>query len=97
MSNVYDIGDCVKFSVSFTNDAGVATDPTAVTLDVQDPSGNEITYTYAAGTVTKSATGAYYKTVVIDEAGEWYYRWAGTGAVVAAAEAMIWVRESEFD
>lgn len=96
-SNTYDLNDCVKFSVTFTDSAGTATDPTTVTLKLQDPNGVDTTYTYALAQVAKSGTGAYYKTMTITTAGEWYYRWEGAGAIVAAAEAMIYVRQSEFD
>jgi len=94
-SNVYDINDKVKLEITFTQNS-VAADPTAVTLKVQDPSGNETSYTYALGQITKAATGNYYKEISVDEAGEWYYRFEGTGGVVAAGENMFYVRQSQF-
>lgn len=99
MSNVnpttYDKGDRIRLSASFTSNS-VAADPTAVVLKVKDPSGNIATYTYALAEVTKSATGNYYKDISIDESGEWYYRWEGTGAVEAADESRFIGDESEF-
>jgi hypothetical protein len=91
----YDKGDLVRLSAAFTV-AGVATDPTTVTLKVQDPSGNEATYTYALGQVTKDSAGAYHYDLAIDETGLWTYRWAGTGAVVTAGEANLYARRSAF-
>ena len=95
MVNTYNKGNRVRFSVTFTVSA-VNTDPTATTLKIQDPSGNETTYTYVLGEVIKTATGQYRKDIDIDETGSWYYRWEGTGAVVAASEAHLLVRSTEF-
>lgn len=81
--NSYQMGNAVKVSCTFQV-SSTDTDPTAVTLEVTDPSGNTDTYTYAGGTVDKDATGQYSKTFTPDEAGYWKYRWVGTGAVIAA-------------
>lgn len=94
-TNIYDIGDLVRVTGTFTV-SGTATDPTTVVCKIQDPSGNEVTYTYSLGEVTKSATGIFYKDVAIDESGVWYYRWIGTGACVAGGEGNLRVRRSEF-
>lgn len=96
MANTYDIGDTVKLQVTFETAEGVAVDPTAIVLKVQDPDGTETTYTYALGQVLKSATGVYYYYVVPDESGTWHYNWAGTGTVVSATEGFFYVRTSEF-
>lgn len=61
--------------------AGVATDPTAVTLDVTTPTGTTTQYTYPTpATITKSATGVYTKDISCSEAGTWTYEWNGTSA-----------------
>lgn len=90
MANTYDVGDRVKIQGSFTDANGTAADPTAVAVKVRDPSGNVSTYTYALSQVTKQETGVYYMYVTIDEAGEWWYRFEGTGAVIAADEMHFW-------
>ena len=95
MANIYDKGDLVRLTATFTV-SSVNTDPTAIALKVQDPSGNEATYTYALGKVTKDGTGLYHYDLSIDETGYWYYRWEGTGAVVSAGEAHLLVRRTEF-
>lgn len=95
MATTYEIGDTIRLTGTFTV-SSVNTDPTTVTLKVQDPSGNEDTFTYALGTVSKSATGIYYKDVSLDEKGTWHYRWVGTGAVASADEGYVFVRESQF-
>lgn len=62
----------------------VDTDPTAVSLYVKEPDGTETTYTYANATVSKEATGIYYKDVVLDSEGVWRARMVGTGTCRAA-------------
>lgn len=91
---IYDKGDLVRISGAFTL-AGVALDPTTVTLKVKDPSGNVDTYTYALAQVTKASTGNYYKDVSIDEAGYWWYQWTGTGAVESVDEDYLVVRSRQ--
>lgn len=94
MANVYDRGDLVRITGTFTV-AGTATDPTTVTLKVKDPSGNVDTYTYALSQVTKSSTGVYYKDISLDEAGYWYYQWTGTGTVESVDEDYLVVRSRQ--
>ncbi len=94
-ANTYDKGDGVTLEATFTV-GSVLTDPTTVTLKVKDPDGTITTYTYTGGTVTKTSTGLYTKTITVSNDGAWYYRYEGTGAVQAAGEVMFKVRKSEF-
>ena len=87
MANTYDIGDQVRLSVAFTNSAGVATDPTTVTITIRKPD-----QTTSTPTALTSATGTWYTDVTLDQTGNWYYRFAGTGALVAAEEGEFYVR-----
>lgn len=59
--------------------AGVATDPTTITLIVTDPSGTAITYTYAAAEITRTGAGVYTKDIACSADGVWQYTWTGTG------------------
>ena len=93
--NVYDKGDAVRVQCTFTV-SSAPTDPTTVTLKVKDSDGTISTYTYAMGQITKSATGIYYKDIIVANDGLWYYRFEGTGACQAAGETQFRVRESEF-
>lgn len=95
MANYYEKGETVRITGTFTV-SDVATDPTTVTLKVQNPAGTETTYTYAAGEITKSATGVYYKDISLTTSGYWYYSWIGTGTVVSADEDYLFVKPSEF-
>jgi len=93
--NTYDKSDSVRVQATFSVDS-VNTDPSTITLKVKNPAGTTSTYTYAGGTITRSAAGIYYKDITIDDDGMWYYRFEGTGAVVAASEHSFKVRTSEF-
>jgi hypothetical protein len=75
---------------------GTATDPTAVTLTVKKPDNTHLVYAWptpGAGQLplTKEAgqTGRFYADVLLDQAGEWTYHLAGTGAVTAAAQGYL--------
>lgn len=88
----YDIGDQVRLTATLTDLDGTATDPTAVTLTVRKPDLTATDHTYASGALTKSGTGVYYRDVTLDQSGNWYYRFAGTGALVVAEEGEFYVR-----
>lgn len=90
-----DVGDLVRLSAAFDNGATppVATDPTAVTLQIKDPTGALVT---PAPTPIKDSTGHYHHDLSVTLAGVWRYRFAGTGAVVAAEEAKVFARDSAF-
>lgn len=88
--NQYDIGDLVRMAVTFKNDGGAIADPTTVTLSVMKP-GDTVATTVAP---VKDGIGVYHGDITIDRAGSWYYRWVGTGAVVAAEETRFYVRAS---
>lgn len=69
--------------------AGVATDPTTVSLTVTTPARVSTTYTYAAAQITKTSTGLYTKDLACSEDGEWEYIWTGTTAA-SDVEAGTW-------
>ncbi len=87
MVTEYDVGDLVRSSTSFTNSAGAATDPTAITVKWRIEGGS-IT-TWVSGTdveLVNDSTGEYHADVPADSAGVYYVYWAGTGTVTAADE-----------
>jgi hypothetical protein len=83
----YDIGDAVRVSVTFRNEAGALANPTSVTLTVRAP--DETVTTVSNST---STTGIYSGVVTPDAEGVWRYRFTGTGAVAQAQEGMFTVR-----
>ena len=90
------VGSRPQFIGTFTVN-GVRTDPTAVVFKIQDPSGNETTYTYGVdAALVKDSTGVYYVFYVMDEGGEWTVRFNGTGADYDAVEYSFNVNASVF-
>jgi hypothetical protein len=85
MPNTYDVGDSIRLSALFTV-TGIAVDPTIIDLDVRDPSGNIGSFTFAGGGVSKQAAGLFFRDVFINEHGQWWYRFFGSGTVIAADE-----------
>lgn len=96
-----DVGDMYRFgnpsqdtsSAAFTDLDGDPADPTAVTLVVQKPDGTQLAYGWPSagddGTLTRESAGRFYFEVVIDQAGKWQFRLAGTGVVYAASEGSL--------
>lgn len=97
MSNAYDVGDSIRLSCAFTNSAGTAVDPGAVSLKVKVPAGTVATYTYVGADITRDSAGNYHLDIDLATAGEWSYRWAGTSTNKAATEGEFTVRASAFD
>lgn len=87
----YHIGDTITLSCTFKNASAVNTDPTTISLTIQDPSGNDATYTYALAQLTRSAAGIYTYDLAVDEQGVWEYRWVGTGTVGQADQGSLTV------
>lgn len=78
--SVYDIGDNVKVTGAFTDANDDPADPSGVQFAYEDPSGNVTTLVYGVdAAVVKNSTGSYYVEIEVDEAGDWHYRWIGTG------------------
>jgi len=75
--------------------SSVLTDPTAITLQIIEPDRVTGTYAYPA-TISKSATGIYYRDVSLDKVGRYDYRFEGTGTVQAAADGLLLVRRTDF-
>lgn len=93
----YDKGDLVRSSVAFLNASSVATDPTTITVKVEDPSQNESTYVYGTDAdVVKDSTGNYHLDVTPDETGTWVVRWIGTGTVAQVDEDPFYCKRSDF-
>lgn len=90
--SVFDIGDRVKLTGTFTNAAGVLTNPTVVTCKVRTPSGTVTSHLDAAN----PSAGVFTKEIEVTEAGMWRFRFEGTGAVKAAEEGFFDVEESVF-
>ena len=84
----YDVGDKIRLSAAFVDIGNNPADPTTVTVKYKAPTTATVTKVYITDAeVIKDATGNYHIDVSINEAGGWKFRWEGTGAVEAAAQA----------
>lgn len=94
----YDIGDYPVVTGAFTNARGTPTAPTAVTVLVRDPSGNETSYTSAANPSAFSlgTSTTFTFPTALDEAGEWAVSMKGTATVLCRSEITFTVRASLF-
>lgn len=86
--NVYDRGQVVRLSTSFTvKSSGLAIDPTVVSVSVKDPAGTLTTRQYLVdAAVIKDSVGNYHYDLSLDAAGRYTYRWFSTGTGQAAKE-----------
>jgi hypothetical protein len=97
MANLFEKGDLVRVTGTFTTPAGVATDPTAVLFSYQNPAGTTTTLTYGVdAALVKSSTGVYYVDVNASTEGVWYYRFYSTGTGQTADEGTFTVKVSNF-
>lgn len=96
-SNIYDVGDLVRCTGTFTDQSGTALDPTAVYFSFKNPS--EVTTTYQYGVdvqLVKSSTGIYYVDINANDVGIWYYRFFSTGTGQTANEGLFTVPVTNF-
>jgi len=101
----FDIGDEVQVTATFTNLAGVLTNPTALTFQVENPANPdasvvaaETPYTQVSPEVANPSTGLWTLTftIAVNAPGRWYVRARGTTGVKAADEDWFDVRRSVF-
>ena len=95
MSNDYDIGNGLILTGTFTTISGTNADPSAVTCRVKDPRGSTVVYTYALGQVTRVSVGVYTVQITPQYSGEYWYRFEGTGAIVAAMDQTFTIDPSQ--
>lgn len=81
---IYQIGQLVRLSASFTDENEAAVDPTTVTVTIVDPSGTSTPYVYGTDAeVVKDSVGNYHVDYEVDENGLWTHRWVSTGTIAA--------------
>lgn len=93
--NKYDIGDMIRLRGSFVNSAGVAVDPSSVTLQYRrwfDDTASYTSLVYGVGSIVRASTGEYYHDASFTVSGEWRYRWNGFGDNASAAEGQFMIR-----
>ena len=66
---------------------GANVDPATITFRTKDPSHNLSAHVYGVDPdVVKTGTGQYRYDLLLDEAGDWWLRWEGTGSNETAYE-----------
>lgn len=83
----YEVGDLAQLQVTFTNINGVLTDPTTVTLTVNDPTGAQVIY--ALPPIVHVSTGVYTYNLSVLLTGIYTYQWTGTGALQAVQQGTL--------
>lgn len=87
----YDIGDGVTLAGRWEVD-GAPTTPTDASLIVRSPSG--IVTVYTLDDLREVEAGLLELDLVVDEAGWWAFRFAGTGLAQASGEGSLYVKRS---
>jgi len=79
--SVYQKGDLVRVSATFTDVDGNAIDPDTVAINVTSPDGvtDAVDYASSPSELIRTATGSYYYQVDADQVGDWHYAWVSTG------------------
>lgn len=88
MANYYTTNQLVHLTAAFTV-SGVATDPTAVTVRIKDPS---LAITTPAA--VKDSVGIYHYDLAVTLPGRYFYRFEGTGTCQATSEQFFDVLSS---
>ncbi len=93
--NAYIKDNLIRLTVEFTL-SGVDTDPTTVKCFYRNPSGVITTLTYGVdGSLIKDTTGKYHVDLFASVAGGWFYRFEGSGSLIAANEGQFYVIPSQ--
>ena len=90
--NLYQIGDLVQVTGSFTDSTGTLVDPTSVNLQVLNPQGQT-----SLQSPSRVSVGVYYANISAVTSGTYSYRFSGTGAVTAADQNSFLVASSSFN
>ncbi len=77
----FDLGDDVKVTGTFTDEAAALLDPESVFVTVKPPNSAEVTYEYGVDEELEHVadSGVYTLTVDANEDGVWYVRFYSTG------------------
>lgn len=85
MATKIEIENELRVRVTFTDEDGIAVDPTTVKLEVKPPEGTSpasTTYEYLVDPqIERADVGVYTALIFVDVAGHWTYTWQGDGPV----------------
>ena len=96
-TNTHDVGDVVRLTGTFKNQAGAFVDPGGVRVRVKNPLGTATVYVFGVDAgVIKDSVGNYHLDIDADQEGVWFYRWEGITTNKGAGEHSFEVRDSQF-
>lgn len=94
--NSYHVGQQIRLKATFDVD-GALTNPDTITFKLRVPAGTITTYVYGTDAQLKrEAQGIYYVDYAPTNEGAHTFRFAGTGACIAANEQQFLVLDSAF-
>lgn len=94
----YPRGSAAEIDVTLRDGTGRVADPTALTLFIMAPDGQEETRSWPAGEgISRASAGIFSAVITLDRPGEWKYRWAATGSVETAANGGLLVAHDDFE
>lgn len=96
MTSFPEVGDTQTLALDVTDAAGAPTDPAALTLTIDPPTGARITVTHPDAAILHPAAGSFRYLLAYTEAGTWRYRWATTNPMMGEGERVT-VRPSTLD
>ena len=92
----YDVGDLRRLTVTFTDSAGSAGDPAAITFRLRAPDGTVTAYVYGTDAeLVRTAAGVYYVDWTCAKPGRHAYRFEGVGTLTTAEGGEFYVRRNE--
>lgn len=100
MADAYSRGTEIELKGEFFDAPtdGVPVDPDEVTLEVRDPDGTTTTYTWVEGAeITRESEGVFTRTKLLDQSGNLYYRFTGTGVVNVSDWKLVPVIDDPLD
>jgi hypothetical protein len=93
--NVYSKDSLVRVNVTFAL-SGTNTDPSVVKAYYKSPTGVVTTLVYGVdNALVKDAVGQYHVDILAQIVGNWFYRFEGTGTLVAANEGEFVIQPSQ--
>jgi hypothetical protein len=93
--NVYSKDTLVRVNVTFAL-SNVNTDPSVVTAYYKSPTGVITTLVYGVdNALIKDAAGQYHVDILAQIVGNWFYRFEGSGTLIAANESEFVIQPSQ--
>ena len=86
---VYDIGSQARLIGTFADEAGDPANPSGVSVIIRAPDGTTTTVS-----ASQQTTGIWFYVLSLSQAGIYYYRFVGSGALIATGDGYLTVNDS---